>query len=136
MKKTVYVALSVDFIHSGHIRVLNKAARLGNIIIGLLTDEAISTYKRIPYLNYEQRKSVVGNMKGVISVIPQYTLEYTDNLIKYKPDYVVHGDDWKTGVQKEVREKVLSTIREWKGELIEVPYTEGLSARLINEAAF
>ena len=134
MKKRVYIAMSADFIHSGHINVLKKAAKLGDIIVGLLTDSAIASYKRLPYSTFDQRKEVVANIKGVIEVIPQMTLDYSDNLIKVKPDYVVHGDDWKVGPQMKARLKVLETIKEWGGELIEIPYTEGISARSLNEA--
>jgi len=134
MKKKVYIAMSADFIHPGHINVLKKAAELGDIVIGLLTDSAIASYKRLPYSTYNQRKEVVANIKGVIEVIPQETLDYSDNLLKIKPDYVVHGDDWKVGPQMKVRQKVLDTIKKWNGELVEIPYTEGISARALNEA--
>jgi phosphoenolpyruvate phosphomutase / 2-hydroxyethylphosphonate cytidylyltransferase len=134
MKKKVYIAMSADFIHSGHINVLKKASELGDIIVGLLTDSAIASYKRLPYLNFDQRKEVVANIKGVIEVIPQETLDYTANLLKIKPDYVLHGDDWKVGPQMKVRQKVLNVIKEWDCQLIEIPYTEGLSARSLNEA--
>ena len=134
MNKKVYIAMSADFIHTGHINVLKKAAEMGDIVIGLLTDSAIASYKRLPHLNYEQRKEIVFNLKGVVDVIPQETLDYTDNLLKVKPEYVIHGDDWKAGPQMKTREKVLETIKSWNGQLIEVPYTEGLSARSMNEA--
>lgn len=134
MKKKVYIAMSADFIHSGHITVLKKASELGEVVVGLLTDSAIATYKRLPYTTFNQRKDVISNIKGVVKVIPQETLDYTDNLVKIKPDYVVHGDDWKVGPQMKVRLKVLETIKEWGGELIEIPYTEGISARSLNEA--
>jgi len=134
MRKKVYIAMSADFIHSGHINVLKKAAELGDIVVGLLTDSAIATYKRLPYSTFGQRKDVVANIKGVMEVIPQETLDYTNNLLMVKPNYVVHGDDWKVGPQMKVRQKVLKTIKEWGGELIEIPYTEGISARSLNEA--
>jgi len=134
MKKKVYIAMSADFIHSGHINVLKKAAELGDIFVGLLTDSAIASYKRLPYSTFDQRKEVIESIKGVVEVVPQKTLDYTDNLIEIKPDYVIHGDDWKVGPQMKVRQKVLEIIKEWNGELIEIPYTEGISARSLNEA--
>ena len=91
--------------------------------IGLLTDEAVATYKRAPILDYEHRKKIFENIKNVKEVIPQESLDYTENLKKLKPDYVIHGDDWRTGVQSEIRQKVIDTLKEWGGELIEVPYT-------------
>ena len=94
--KIVYMAFSADILHEGHINIITKASKLGKIVVGLLTDEAISSFKNIPFLNYEQRLSIIKNIRKVSSVIPQKTLDYTYNLRKLKPDYVVHGDDWKT----------------------------------------
>lgn len=134
MNKIIYIALSADFLHSGHMAVLKKGAELGSVVVGLLTDHAIASYKRLPFLTYEQRKAIVENIKGVVDVIPQETLDYADNLIKLKPDFVVHGDDWKTGIQKHVRDNVIKTLSGWGGQLVEVPYSDGLSARSMNEA--
>jgi len=101
--------------------------------VGLLTDEAIVSYKRVPLLNFGQRKQIVENIKGVYRVIPQEALDYVDNLVKIKPDYVVHGDDWKTGVQRETRKRVIDVLRKWKGKLVEPKYTTGISsAKMIN----
>ncbi len=125
--KTVYIAMSADVIHQGHINIINEGSKLGNVIIGLLTDEAIATYKRLPILSYDERKTIFENIKGVVEVIPQSTLSYTDNLESIKPDYVVHGDDWRSGVQKIIRENVIKTLSKWGGQLIEVPYTKDIS---------
>ncbi len=115
--------------------VLKKGSELGSVVVGLLTDHAIASYKRLPFLTYEQRKAIVENIKGVVDVIPQETLDYTDNLIKLKPDFVVHGDDWKSGIQKHVRDNVIQTLSKWGGgQLVEIPYSDGLSARSMNEA--
>lgn len=130
--KKVYVALSADLIHPGHLNIINEARKHGEVIIGLLTDEAISRYKRLPFLSYEQRKLIVENLKGVSKVIPQETLDYVPNLRKIKPDFVVHGDDWQTGVQKETRERVINTLKEWEGQLIELKYTLGISSTQLN----
>ncbi len=116
---TVYVAMAADLLHPGHMDTINVAKKLGKIIIGLLTDKAIASYKRVPFLNYEQRKRVIENIAGVSNVIPQTTLDYVPNLKKLKPDYVVHGDDWKTGIQKETRERVVRVLKEWGGKLVE-----------------
>ncbi len=132
--KKVYLAMSADIIHHGHINVINEARKLGDVTIGILTDEVIATYKRFPVIEFEQRKQIVENIKGVNRVIPQDTLDYVPNLLKLKPDYVVHGDDWKTGIQKEVREKVIETLKQWNGELVEVAYTEGVSVRMLDQA--
>lgn len=125
--KRVYIAMSADIIHSGHINIIKHGAELGDVYIGLLTDQAIASYKRLPILDYESRKKIFENIKGVKEVIPQKTLDYTDNLMALKPDYVVHGDDWRSGVQRNVRQKVIDTLKIWGGELIEIPYTKDVS---------
>lgn len=131
-RPTVYVGMSADLIHPGHINILNRAAELGDVTIGLLTDAAIASYKRLPHMTFEQRKAVVANLKGVTAVIPQETLDYVPNLRSVKPDFVVHGDDWQTGVQRETRQRVLDALAEWGGELVEVPYTQGISSTQLN----
>jgi phosphoenolpyruvate phosphomutase len=127
-KKTVYVPMAVDLIHPGHVNILKTAGELGDIILGLLTDKAIASYKRLPFMSYEQRRIIAENLKGVRQVVPQEEWDYVPNLRKYKPDYVVHGDDWREGPQKQVRERVIEVLREWNGQLIEPPYTKGISS--------
>lgn len=131
--KTVYVGMSADIIHPGHLNILHEASKYGRVIVGVLTDEAIASYKRLPYLNYEQRSLVVSNLKGVAEVIPQSTLDYRPNLEKVRPDYVVHGDDWKDGVQAKTRQQVIDKLAEWGGKVIDVPYTKGISSTMLNE---
>lgn len=126
--KTVYLGMSADLLHNGHINIIKKASQLGSVIVGLLTDTAIASYKRLPYLTYEQRKEIIENVKGVEKVVPQYTLDYTENLKKYKPDIVVHGDDWREGIQSSTRQRVIEILQEWDGELIEFPYTDSISS--------
>ena len=132
--KKVYVGMSADLIHPGHMNILKEASKYGNLIVGLLTDKAISSYKRLPALTYEQRKEVIESIKYVNSVVPQNTLDYTDNLTKYQPDYVVHGDDWKEGVQKNTRQNVIDILSGWDGKLIEVPYTKGISSTQLHNS--
>ncbi|NOT50163.1 MAG: phosphoenolpyruvate mutase [Chitinophagaceae bacterium] len=134
MEKTVYIGMSADLVHPGHLNVITTGKKLGRVIIGLLTDEAIASYKRVPYLSYEQRKIIIENIAGVSEVVAQHTLDYTANLQKIKPDYVVHGDDWRTGVQQATRQKVIDTLKGWGGELVEVPYTGGISSTSIQKA--
>lgn len=130
----VYVGMSADIIHPGHLNIIKVARELGEVTVGVLTDEAIASYKRLPFMSYEQRKTVVENIKGVACVIPQTTLDYVPNLRKLKPDYVVHGDDWRTGIQGDTRERVIEVLKEWGGELIEPPYTQGISSTKLNAA--
>tara|TARA_B100000927_G_C16161669_1_gene347683 strand:+ start:31 stop:441 length:411 start_codon:yes stop_codon:yes gene_type:complete len=132
-KKIVYVGLSADILHEGHINILKIANTYGEVVVGLLTDEAIASYKNIPYLDYKSRKIVLDNIKYVKKVIPQKTLDYVENLNLLKPDYVVHGDDWKTGVQKNTRERVIKTLKKWSGKLIEPKYTKNISSTLIKK---
>lgn len=132
--KIVYVGMSADIIHPGHLNVIRRAAELGKVTVGVLTDAAVASYKRLPYMTYEQRKEVVASLKGVDRVVPQEQLDYVPNLLKYRPDYVVHGDDWREGVQKYVRQAVIDTLATWGGELVEVPYTRGISSTQLNHA--
>ena len=121
--RTVYMCFSTDIIHSGHIAVINKAKRFGKLMVGLLTDEAIVSYKRYPLVPYSERMSIFENIKGVSRVVEQNRLSYKDNLLKYKPDYVVHGDDWMTGFQQPIREEVIAVLNTYGGKLIEFPYS-------------
>jgi phosphoenolpyruvate phosphomutase len=126
--------MSADFLHHGHINLINEAAKLGDLTVGLLTDKAVASYKRLPYLDYDERKAVVEALKGVREVIPQETLDYRPNLEALKPDIVVHGDDWKNGVQSQVRQQVINKMAEWGGKLVEVPYTPNISSTQINKS--
>ena len=132
--KKVYVAMSADLIHPGHLNIIREAQKYGELFVGVLTDSAIASYKRLPYLDYEKRAEIVSAIKGVSEVIPQETLDYRPNLEALRPDYVVHGDDWREGVQKETRQQVIDCIAKWGGELIEIPYTKGISSSMLNKA--
>lgn len=134
MDSRVYVGMSADIVHPGHINLIREAARLGPVTVGLLTDAAIASYKRLPHMTYEQRRAVIESIKDVEAVVPQETLDYVPNLQRLRPAYVVHGDDWQTGVQRETRQRVIDALREWGGELVEVPYTQGISSTQINDA--
>lgn len=123
--KTVYMCFGTDVIHGGHINIISKAAKLGRIVAGVLTDEVVASYKQFPLLPYDERKKIVANIKNISEVVGQTSLSYAANIKKYKPDYVVHGDDWKTGVQKEIRDEVILLLKEYGGQLIEYPYSKG-----------
>jgi phosphoenolpyruvate phosphomutase len=132
-QKKVYIGMSADIIHPGHLNIIREGAKLGRVTVGVLTDEAIASYKRLPYLDFEQRKLIVENIKNVDKVIAQTTLDYVPNLLIEKPDFVVHGDDWKEGTQKVTRQRVIDTIKEWGGKVIDLPYTQGISSTKLNE---
>ena len=134
-KKTVYVGMSADLIHPGHINIINKAKDLGRVIIGLLSDEAIEAYKKPPVMNYSDRYKVIISLKNIDSVIKQTTLDYTKNLRKIKPDFVVHGDDWKKGVQSQTRIKVINELNKWGGKLVEYKYTKNISSSKLRSRA-
>ena len=129
--KIVYVGLAADIIHEGHINILKKAKSYGDVVVGLLIDEAIASYKNIPHLDFKRRKIIVQNIKYVKKVIPQKTLDYVPNLNLIKPNFVVHGDDWKTGIQKKTRDRVIKTLKKWSGKLIEPKYTKNISSTII-----
>jgi phosphoenolpyruvate phosphomutase len=129
---TVYTAISADLVHPGIMNVIKVARELGDLTVGLLTDEAIAEYKRLPFLTWEQRKQVVEEIVGVRRVIPQTTWDYVPVLRQLRPDFVVHGDDWRSGWQVEVRQRVVDTLAEWGGRLVEPPYTPGLSSTRLN----
>lgn len=121
--KTVYMCFSADVLHSGHIAIIKKAKELGELTIGVLSDEAIAGYKRFPMIPFAERVALFENIVGVDKVVEQKELSYVETLKKLKPNYVVHGDDWKEGFQKPIREEVIETLKAWSGELVEFPYS-------------
>ncbi len=131
--KIVYIALSVDVLHHGHINLINQAKKYGKVIAGLLTDHAISTQKRLPLLNFSQRKKILENINGISKVVAQNEWEYSKNILIIKPDYMVHGDDWKFGGDKLLRESTLKALKKIGGKLIEIPYTKNISSHSIKE---
>lgn len=136
MAKKVYLGMIADIMHPGLTNIINEGTKYGDVMIGLFTDKAIATHKRLPYLNYEQRKEVLINIKGVSEIVPQDEWSYVPNLLKYKPDYIIHGDDWVYGPDKYIRDEVYKTMEKLGGKVIEIPYTQGItSSGLANEIA-
>ncbi len=129
---TVYLGMTADIIHPGLINIIKEATKYGDVIIGLLTDEAIAEHKRLPHMSYEQRREIIENIKGVSRVVPQKEWSYVDNLREYKPDFIIHGDDWKHGPLSKIREDVFSIMQEIGGEVIEIPYTHGITSSSLN----
>ena len=121
--RTVYMCFSTDIIHSGHISIIRKAEKLGKLIIGVLSDEAIASFRHFPILPFAERKSLMESIAGVYRVVEQHKLSYADNLREIKPTYVVHGDDWREGFQKSIREEVIRVLSEFGGQLVEFPYS-------------
>jgi phosphoenolpyruvate phosphomutase len=132
--KTVYLGMTGDIIHPGIINIVREGAKRGRLMVGLLTDSAIASHKRLPYQSYEQRKAVVENIKGVDEVVPQEEWSYAPNLKKYRPDMIIHGDDWKSGPLSKIREEVCALMAEQGGEVVEIPYTRGVNSSAMNDA--
>ena len=122
--RTVYLCFSTDMLHSGHIALIRKAERLGRVIIGVLSDEAVASYKRFPAMPFSERRALFENISGVYQVVEQKQLSYRENLLKYHPDYVVHGDDWQHGFQKPIRDEVCEVLATYGGRLVEYPYAK------------
>ncbi len=135
MPKTVYLGITGDIIHPGIINIIKEGAKLGELTVGLLTDSAIASHKRLPYLTYEQRKEVIEDIKGVANVIPQDEWSYVPNLKKMKPDFMIHGDDWKTNYLSKIREECFEVMKEWNGQIVEIPYTKGINSTALAENA-
>lgn len=132
MKKVVYISMSTDIIHGGHISIIEKAAQLGNVVVGVLTDEAVASFKRYPLLNYEERVKIISQLKGVSRVVKQETISYKGILANLKPDIVVHGDDWKTNNLKPVREECIEILNTYGGELVEFPYSDNVDYKKLD----
>ena len=130
-KKIAYVPLAVDILHSGHLNIINTAKKYGEVVIGLLSDSAIAEYKNIPSLGYEERFRIVKSLKNVSKIVKQNTWDYSSIINTLKPDYFVHGDDWKKGIQKKTRKNVIRLLKKNKGKLIEIPYTKNISSTSI-----
>ena len=121
--KQVYICFSTDIIHNGHLSILKKAAALGEVTVGILTDEVVASYKHYPLIPLDERIAMFESLKYVSRVVVQESLDYTDILNQLRPDVVVHGDDWLVGYQANIRQKVIETLKAWNGELVEYPYT-------------
>ena len=133
LKKISYVPIASDIIHSGHLNIIKHAKKYGDVIIGLLSDEAISQYRDFPILNYSERYNFVSKISGINKIIKQNDWDYKLTLKKIKPDYFVHGDDWKKGNLSHVRKFVINEMKSWGGKIIEVPFTKNISKKLIKD---
>ena len=133
MAKKVYLGMIGDIMHPGLINIISEGAKYGDVMIGLFTDKAIANHRRLPYLTWEQRKNVIEHIKGVASVVPQEEWSYIENLKKYKPDYIIHGDDWLYGPDKYIRDEVFKVMEQLGGQVIEIPYTKGISDSSLKE---
>ena len=133
--RTVYMSFSSDILHGGHVAILRKAARFGRLILGVLSDEAVSSYKRFPLVPAVERKKLFASIAGVWKVVDQNTLSYRENIEALRPDIVVHGDDWATGFQKPVRDEVVSLLAAYGGRLVEYPYAADPEYKAVEDRA-
>ena len=132
MAKQVYLGMTADIMHPGLINIIREATKYGEVTVGLLTDKAIAYHKRLPHLTYEQREEVVANIKGVSRVVPQEDWSYVPNLLRYTPDYIIHGDDWLNGPLRKIREEVFNVMERIGGQVIEIPYTQGINSSALH----
>jgi phosphoenolpyruvate mutase len=122
-KKLIYIGIATDTLNAGHINLLKKAKKMGEVMVGLFTDDAISQYKNLPHLNYKQRFDIISSIKYVDRVVEQNDPSYVKNLVKYKPDIILHGNNWRQLNSSKIKNDILKTLKKWGGKLIEVKYS-------------
>lgn len=120
--RIVYACFSADTLHGAHMALIRRAAKLGQLVVGVLSDEAVAGYKRLPLSPFSERKSLFENINGVSRVVEQKTLSYAEILRELRPAFVVHGDDWREGFQRPIRDEAISILAEYGGTLVEYPY--------------
>ena len=130
---TVYIGMSLDILHHGHINIIQRASNYGRVIVGLISDNALANFKRLPFLNWQQRKIIVENIIGVSEVVEQLDWDYSPNIYKYRPDFMIHGDDWREGPLSPIRNNAIKALSSYGGELIEIPYTVGVSSQKMHD---
>lgn len=128
----VYLGLTGDILHPGIINIIQEGVKHGDLMVGLLTDQAIANHKRLPFLTFEQRKQIISAIAGVHEIVPQNEWSYANNIRQYKPNYLIHGDDWKDGIEAPIRTECIEALSEYGGTLIEIPYTKGFSSDGLN----
>ena len=126
-KKIVYLSLIGDYLNKGHLNILYEAKKLGNIYVGVVTDSVAVQYSSLPHRTYDEREKFIKSIKYVKKVIPETQLNSKRNLDLIKPDYVIHGDNWKSGFLKKIRFSIKKQIKKWSGKLIEIKYTKKIS---------
>ena len=130
--KKVYISMTAEAIHHGHIKIIEEGKKYGDVIIGLLTDNAVAKHKRLPLLNFNQRKTIMQNISGVSEVVAQEEWDDSIAIERLKPEYIIHGDDWLSGPLLMYRDNVIKALKKYDGKLIEIPYTKGISSEAIS----
>ncbi len=130
--KTVYTCFCTDVIHEGHLNIIQKAREYGEVVVGVLSDRAMIRFNRFPTISFEERVQIVREMDGVSRVVVQDEIAYDEVIRQIRPDYVIHGDNWISGPMKAVRDQVEAALKEYGGEIIDVPYTYNENVKRID----
>ncbi len=130
--KKVYTCFCTDVIHEGHINIINKAKEYGDVIVGVLNDESMVQFDKFPIASFEERIKMVKDIDGVSEVVVQEEIMYDKIIDKIRPDYVVHGDNWKNGPLKSIRDNVESLLKKYGGSIIDIPYTYNENVKRID----
>ncbi len=130
--KTVYTCFCTEIIHEGHLNIIREAQRYGQVIVGALSDRALIRYNRFPTISQEERVRLYRSLEGVNNVVIQDDMLYEDVLSLIRPDYVIHGDNWRTGPESAIRAQVKQRLEAMGGTLIEVSYTDNEQVRKID----
>lgn len=131
--KTVYACFTTDVIHEGHINIINEAKKYGELVVGVLTDEAMVSFDRFPTISFEERIELVKNTPGVDRVIKQDKVMYDDVIAQIHPDYVIHGDNWLEGPTRAIRNNVEKLLSTYGGQIIDVPYTYNENVKHVDD---
>ncbi len=131
--KKVYTCFCTDVIHEGHLNLIHEAKKYGDVIVGVLSDQAMIRFNRFPTVTFEERVEMVRNIEDVSEVIVQNEILYDQVLHEIRPDYVIHGDNWKKGPMKAIRDNVVGALAEYGGIVIDVPYTYNENVKRIDD---
>jgi len=129
----VYTCFCTDVIHEGHLNIIRCAQEYGELVVGILSDQAMIQYNRFPTISFEERVELVKHTEGVSRVIVQKEIMYDQVIKDLRPDYVIHGDNWKTGPESAIRENVLGLLAQYGGELVEPSYTYNENVKRIDQ---
>ena len=129
----VYTCFCTDVIHDGHLNIINNAKEYGRVVVGCLSDKEMIRCTKFPTISEEERMELYRSIAGVDEVIIQDDMLYDDIVEKIHPDYIVHGDNWKEGAEKAVRDHVEKLLSAYGGEIIDVPYTYSEEVKKVDQ---
>ncbi len=132
MKKTIYTCFCTDVIHAGHLNIIQEAQKYGEVIAGVLTDEAMIRFNRFPTISFEERMALLRNLEGVSRIVVQNSPLYDEIIRELHPEYVIHGDNWISGPTRAIRDNVAALLAEYGGQVVDVPYTYNEEVRRID----